>query len=216
MTHIVERQKKGIIMHSYYLAKILYKLQLTSYKDCAIDKTSKAAAQCVLSYVSMDRYSYIGSETHVTSTDIGSFVSIGSCCQIGGGKHPLNMVSTSPVFLEGRNILKKNFSDFKPGETERVVIGNDVWIGDGCYIRVGVRIGDGAIIGVHAVVTRDVEPYSVVAGSPARVIRKRFPEEVVEELMKIAWWNWSDEKIEKYRDYFDDPVRLINALKEDI
>lgn len=198
-------------MHSYYFAKILHKMRLSSFKKCAIDKTSKVDSECALAYVQMGRYSYVGSESHITSTKIGNFVSIGSKCQIGGGTHPLDMVSTSPVFLEGRNILRKNFGKIQFDQYREVVIGNDVWIGDGCYIKAGVTIGNGAVVGAHAVVTKDVKPYTIVAGSPAREIRPRFPEKVAIGLNRIEWWNWSDEKIRLYAHLFNDPEKLIDV-----
>ena len=77
------------------------------------------------------------------------------------------------------------------------MIGNDVWIGYDAVIMAGVRIGDGAIIGTRAVVTKDVEPYSIVGGVPAKEIRKRFAPEVVKKLMEIQWWNWQEKKIRK-------------------
>jgi acetyltransferase-like isoleucine patch superfamily enzyme len=76
-----------------------------------------------------------------------------------------------------------------------VVIGNDVWLGYGSMIMSGVGIGDGAVIAAGAVVTRDVEPYSIVAGNPARLIKKRFDEETIDKLLKIKWWDWPVEKI---------------------
>ena len=76
-----------------------------------------------------------------------------------------------------------------------IVIGNDVWIGYDTVIMAGVRIGDGAIIGTRAVVTKDVEPYSIVGGVPAKEIRKRFAPEVITRLLELQWWNWPDEKI---------------------
>lgn len=81
-----------------------------------------------------------------------------------------------------------------------VVVGNDVWIGMEAIVMPGVKIGDGAIIGAKSVVTHDVEPYTIVAGNPARVIKKRFDDETIQRLLKIQWWNWSIEKIETYKD----------------
>jgi virginiamycin A acetyltransferase len=78
-----------------------------------------------------------------------------------------------------------------------IVIGNDVWIGFEAVIMSGVHIGDGAIIGTRALVTKDVPPYAIVGGMPAKIIRKRFEDSVIEELLKIQWWNWSTEKISK-------------------
>lgn len=203
-------------MKSYYIAKVLFKLRISSFKNCHIDKKAKVDAQCTLAYVDIDRFSYVGSKTQMTSTRIGAFSSIGNSCQIGGGEHPLDYVSTSPVFLNGRNILRKNFANIPYDGTKKVSIGNDVFVGDGCYIKAGVTIGDGAVIGAHAVVTQDVEPYTIVAGVPARAIRKRFDDETVDDLLKISWWNWPDEKIEKFADLFGNPKDLIAAVKGEV
>ena len=77
-----------------------------------------------------------------------------------------------------------------------IVIGNDVWIGYEAVIMVGVTIGDGAVIGARAVVTKDVPPYTIVGGVPAKPIRRRFPEDVISDLLKIRWWDWPEEKIQ--------------------
>ena len=200
-------------MKSYYLAKALKKMRISSFNHCSIDKTSRVDAECTLAKVVMGRYSYIGAKTRITDAEIGNFVSIGSNCGIGGGVHPTDMVSTSPAFLQGRNILGVNFADIPYEPSKRVVIGNDVWIGEGVIIMSGVKIGDGAVIGAHAVVTHDVEPYDIVAGVPAKIIRKRFDETTVEKFLRIKWWNWADEKLEKYGKYFDDPERLFSAIE---
>lgn len=92
-----------------------------------------------------------------------------------------------------------------------IVIGNDVWLGLDATIMPGIKIGDGAIIGAKSVVTHDVEPYTVVGGNPARVIKKRFDDEVVKVLLEIQWWNWSIEKIEENRDVITG--NDLNALK---
>lgn len=199
---------------SYYLAKILHKLHIPSFNDCNIDPTARVASGSALAKVKMGRYSYAGSYTHITDAEIGSFCSIGDNCGIGGGIHPMNTVSTSPVFLRGRNIMGKNFSQIPYEASEKVRIGHDVWIGDGVFIKAGVQIGTGAVIGAHAVVVHDVEPYSIVAGVPAKEIRKRFNEDVVKELIEIKWWEWPDEKIEKMGACFEDPKKLIEAAKK--
>lgn len=202
------------MIKTYYLAKVLSKLHLSSYKECNIHDLSKVDSHCVLAYTEIDKYSYVGSKTQITGTKIGKFCSIGSNCQIGGGVHPLTMVSTSPVFLRGKNILRKNFSEIEYDSYKEVNIGNDVWIGDGSYIKSGVKICDGAIIGAHSVVTRNVGPYEIVAGSPARVIRKRFEESEIVALMELCWWNWSDEKIMELGTYFETPKMLFDKCLE--
>ena len=201
-------------MMSYYLAKILHKMRISSFKNCSIDPSSKVDSECTLSAVKMGRYSYVGSGTRITDTNIGSFCSIGGRCGIGGGIHPTNMVSTSPVFLKGRNILNKHFANISYNPSETVSIGNDVWIGEGVCIVSGVNIGDGAVIGAHAVVTKDVEPYSIVAGVPAKLIKKRFDDDTINKLLELKWWDLSDEELSKLGDSFADPADLINKLSK--
>lgn len=124
---------------------------------------------------------------------IGKFVSLaGGTTIMLGGDHTTSFVSTFPfkdlwrsaVKLPGRETTKRD-----------VAIGNDVWIGRNSLILSGVNIGDGAIIGAGSVVTKDVHPYAIVAGNPAKMIRYRFDEKTIERLLKMAWWNWPDEKI---------------------
>ena len=79
-----------------------------------------------------------------------------------------------------------------------IVIGNDVWIGYEAVVLAGVTIGDGAVIGTRAVVTKDVPPYTIVGGVPAKFIRKRFPQETIDSLLKIKWWNWPEERIRQH------------------
>ena len=188
-------------------------MRISSFKNCSIDPTSKVDSECTLSKVKMGRYSYIGSGTRITDANIGSFCSIGARCGIGGGLHPTNMVSTSPVFLQGRNILKKNFASIPYEPSKTVTIGNDVWIGEGVCIMSGVSIGDGAIIGAHAVVTHDVEPYSIVAGVPAKVIKKRFDDDTINKLLSIKWWNWNEDMISRIANDFSDPQKVIEFAR---
>ena len=100
-----------------------------------------------------------------------------------------------------------------------VVVGNNVWIGDNVTILSGVKVGDGAVVGAGAVVTRDVPPYAIAAGNPARVIRKRFSEETIGQLLLIKWWDWPDEKIKRNIGFFatdlsSAPVNLRTLIEE--
>ena len=201
------------MLKTFFLAKILRLFFLSSFKQCQIDKRSKVSYGCSLSRVKMGKYSYVGASTGITDCEIGNFCSIGGNCGIGGGLHPIQMVSTSPVFLQGKNFLRKHFASFPYAPSEHVVIGNDVWIGASVYIKSGVKIGTGAIIGAHAVVTKDVEPYSIVAGVPAKKLRNRFDTETINELLKIKWWDWPDEQIKQMSDMFDSPQKLIDSIK---
>lgn len=128
---------------------------------------------------------------------IGSFCSIGSGASFimaGNQGHRADWISTFPFFyMQEEQAFAEALDGFRPaGDT---VVGNDVWIGSEAMILAGIRIGHGAIIGSRALVTRDVEPYTIVGGNPARPIRKRFADEDIEKLLEMAWWDWSVEAI---------------------
>ncbi|MDO4356400.1 MAG: CatB-related O-acetyltransferase [Clostridia bacterium] len=175
-------------------------------------KVHQTAAVCsgVRLYRSeLRRYSYIGRGSFVCDADIGGFCSISEACCIGAAAHPLSDVSMSPVFHRRDNILKTSFdaTDFNPYSRTR--IGNDVLIGYGAMLRAGVHIGDGAAIGMGSVVTKDVGPYEVWAGNPARRIRPRFEADEVDQLMRIRWWEWPDELIRARAKDFHDVRRFV-------
>lgn len=148
-------------------------------------------------WLEMGRWSYGRPRVHVYEGDtnrvvIGSFCSIARDCEfMVGGNHRSDWVTTWP--------MKEVFGGAPTGDTlwsrGDIIVGNDVWIGHGARILSGVSIGHGAVIGAYAVVTRDVRPYAVVAGSPAQEVRRRFDDEVVDALLRIAWWDWSDETL---------------------
>jgi acetyltransferase-like isoleucine patch superfamily enzyme len=149
------------------------------------------------------RYSYLRSGTVFDVSSIGRYTSIGPDVTLGDGEHPTNWLSTSPA-----QYLESAFNFFPPersamaarliprtarnnnGRTAHVVIGHDVWIGAKVIVRKGVRIGHGAIIGAGSFVNRDVAPYSIVAGLPARHLRYRFPKEIRERLLALRWWRF--------------------------
>ena len=196
----------------FFINKFIKLIHRPALRDCEIEKTASVgmASNCIR--VKMGRYSYMGFYNSVCDTTIGSFCSIASYCAIGGGRHPLNAVSTSPVFYAGRNSMGKNFSNIPEEENQGVEIGNDVWIGEAVFINDGVKIGTGAVIGAHSVVTKDIPPYAIVAGAPARVLRYRFDEETVKRLLESRWWEWPDERLSKLGDRFDDPEKLMEAV----
>jgi acetyltransferase-like isoleucine patch superfamily enzyme len=114
-----------------------------------------------------------------------------------GGNHRMDWVTTYPfpAFPE----KWPNAAKIKghPSSKGDVIIGNDVWIGFGCTILSGVKIGDGAVVAARSVVTKDVPPYAIVGGVPAKVIKYRFNEDIIEKLLKLKWWNWKEDKIKK-------------------
>lgn len=129
---------------------------------------------------------------------IGKFCSIacGAKFMFTSGSHTMKSLSsyTFPIFFEEWDLDVKNITSAWDNKGD-IIIGNDVWIGYEAVIMPGVRIGDGAIIGTRAVVTKDVLPYTIVGGVPAKQIRKRFDENTIEKLEKLRWWDWQREKI---------------------
>jgi acetyltransferase-like isoleucine patch superfamily enzyme len=147
---------------------------------------------------SVGRHSYgnitlVGEESRI---EIGNFCSIGiGCVAFIGQYHRPDFTTTYPFNKIG--YWQAEELTGHPTSKGDVFIGNDVWIGMGVNILSGVTIGDGAVIGARAVVTKNVEPYSFVAGNPARHIKYRFKADVIEKLLKIRWWDWDDEKIKE-------------------
>lgn len=177
--------------------------------DCCFE------APCSIKWMSIEHSLKLGAFSYAVSgyffaCDIGRFTSIGEQVQIGRGNHPATWFSSSPVFYEQmedvfngvdlQNIRGFNASRLKsepfqrssaPSSVSRVSIGNDVWIGHAAFVKPGVKIGDGAIVGANAVVTKDVPAYAIVAGNPARIIRFRFEQETIEQLISLQWWNYT-------------------------
>ena len=177
-----------------------------------IDKTASVGNGAQIVNSSLGKYSY-AYDCSVINTDIGAFCSIGAGTVIGGGAHPTNWVSTSPVFYSGRNVLRKNFTNKEFDEYKKTNIGNDVWIGSRCLIKGGVSIGDGAVIGMGSVVTHDVPPYEIWAGNPAKRIKNRFDDETAEKLLNSKWWDLSDDELKSLGNSFNNPdefLKLIN------
>lgn len=129
-----------------------------------------------------------------TRVEVGSYCSFATGVEIlAGGEHRTDWVSTYPFRV--RWGLEGLYEDGHPRPAGDIVIGNDVWVGAGALILSGVRIGDGAVVGANAVVASSVRPYAVVVGNPAREIRRRFTDDQVQALMRIAWWDWPEPKV---------------------
>ncbi|RJR30948.1 MAG: acetyltransferase [Desulfobacteraceae bacterium] len=162
---------------------------------------------------SLGDYSYLaGSDGTVIYTDTGRFSSIASHVSINPGDHPMERVTQHHCTYRRK---RYGFSDtddetlFDSRRRRRCRIGHDVWIGTAAKIMAGVEIGTGAVIGAGAVVTRDVRPYQVVAGVPARPLRMRFERKIVDRLLKIAWWDWDRATLEERFEDFSDLGRFI-------
>lgn len=193
----------------YFLAKLLKKARGSAVVDCTIDSTSKVEAGTTMVNSVMNRHSFCGYDCSILNCDIGSFCSIASGVSIGGVGHPLHFVSTSPVFLSHKDSVKTKFARHEYLPIVRTHIGHDVWIGERALIKPGVRIGHGAVVGMGSVVTKDVEPYSIVAGNPAHLLRMRFDKHVVEGLLSMHWWDLPDTEIQRLGPLFNDPLKLL-------
>lgn len=172
-----------------------------------ISRKAKVYSRVQVSNSTMGDYSYIGCNSRLIHCDVGKFCSIGGQSAIGMGTHTLDKLSTSPLFTEKHNATTHSWvkvSTVMP--FKRTTIGNDVWIGQRAMIMGGVNVGDGAVIGAGAIVTRDVPPYAIVVGVPAKVIRYRFSKETIELLNSIRWWEKSEIELKQHIKLFQEAV----------
>ena len=157
---------------------------------------------------------FIGNDTSIDScSKIGAFSSISSGVKIGMRNHPLDYVSTSPIFYSSyRDWIEKSTFDDRVSKT--VVIEEDVLISANVVIVNGVRIGRGSVIGAGAVVTKDVPPYAIVGGVPAKIIRYRFDEKTISQIQGSKWWIKDDKELKTLIPYINNPVEFIKKLNE--
>jgi len=159
-----------------------------------VSRKAKVYSHVQVYKFSIGDYSYVAGNAEVICTTIGRFCSIADDVIIGSGIHTLNNVSTSPIFTESRNALGEECTSLTNANPfKHVSIGNDVWVGSRAIIMGGVNVGNGAVIGAGAIVTKDVPPYAIVGGVPAKIIRYRFSDDVIAKLEEIKWWNLSED-----------------------
>ncbi|RXG07172.1 CatB-related O-acetyltransferase [Bacillus cereus] len=194
------------------------KISLLAFIDnkCEISSNVAITRLCKLRNVKLDSYSYMGTNCNISNCSIGRYCSIGPSVKIGLGKHPIDMVSTSPIFYNPNNILNINISrESRYIEHEETIIKNDVWIGANSIILDGITIGNGAIVAAGAVVTKDVPDYAIVAGVPARVIKYRFNAETIKELSSSLWWEKRAEDLESDVSLFNNVSDFITRFKNE-
>jgi phosphonate metabolism protein (transferase hexapeptide repeat family) len=160
----------------------------------------EVGARTLVTDSEMGDYSYIVHDGEVMGTRIGKFCSIAAHVRINPGNHPMERASQSHFTYRSAAYFEGEEDDaevFAWRRAHPVAIGHDVWIGHGVIVLPGVNVGIGAVLAAGAVVTRDVEPYVVVAGVPASPLRRRFPPAVASALQAIAWWDWDHERLRR-------------------
>jgi phosphonate metabolism protein (transferase hexapeptide repeat family) len=167
-------------------------------RDCRLGAYCEVGARTQLLEVTLGDYSYIVNDSDAAYATIGKFCSIAAMTRINPGNHPMERASQSHFSYRASAYFAGAADDmefFAWRRSHRVTIGHDVWIGHGAIVLPGRSIGTGAVIAAGAVVTKDVPPYGIVAGNPARFIRPRFPDAIAARLQRLAWWDWSHERL---------------------
>ena len=166
--------------------------------NSTLGRYTEVADRCRLDEVEMGDYSYIMQDGAVWCATIGKFANIAAAVRINATNHPTwrptlhHFTYRAADYFDG---AENDHDFFSWRRDNRVTIGHDVWIGHGATVLPGVTVGDGAVIGAGAVVSRDVAPYTIVGGVPAKLIRERFPKSVAERMQALAWWDWDHDRL---------------------
>lgn len=197
-----------------------------NFQNCKFEGCNAVGKFTILNNCELGFGTYISEQDVLENMAIGKFCAIGPYVHVINGKHPTkHFVSIHPAFYStavqaGITYVKENrfeeFSYVNPEKTQFARIGNDVWVGDSVSIMEGVTVADGTIIAAGAVVVKDTEPYSIVGGVPAKLIRYRFDGENIDFLLKLKWWDKDQNWLEKYADKFNDIENLKKVLSEEI
>jgi phosphonate metabolism protein (transferase hexapeptide repeat family) len=169
-----------------------------SVSHCELGRYTEVGARTKLLEVALGDYSYVVNDSDIAYATIGKFCSIAAMTRINPGNHPMERASQSHFTYRSSMYFRGERDDgnvFDWRRAHRVTIGHDVWIGHGAIILPGRNVGTGAVVAAGAIVTKDVADYMIVAGNPARPVRERFPAAVVERMRRLAWWEWTHERL---------------------
>lgn len=166
-------------------------------RDSTLGRWTAVGARSSIAESSLDDYSYVVTDVSVIYATIGKFCSIAAASRINPGNHPLERAAlhhfTYRSAAYGMGEDDSAFFDWR--RDHRVVLGNDVWIGHGAVVLPGVTIGTGAVLGAGAVASKDIPPFAIAAGVPARVLRYRFPPDTIDRLLRLGWWEWTHDRL---------------------
>lgn len=196
----------------------------TEINNSKFSKYNRICRNTKFNNSSIDLFSYVGWNSILNNVEIGKFTSIAPFTEVIYGSHPLEFISTHPVFYSTRKQSGISFTDeqlfeefnYVKGTSKSLIIGNDVWIGYGVKIIEGISIGDGAIILSGAVVTKDVKPYSIVGGVPAKFIKFRFNIEEIAKLEKMKWWDKDINWLKENHKLFINKNSFFSKMKDEI
>lgn len=171
-------------------------------KNATLEPPVRLCGACtVRENCTIGKFTFVNdSTTFFRDTTVGRYCSIGKFCEIGAPMHPVDWLTSSPVAFAAKRHFRNEGNIFPQSEFQQyhpTTIGSDVWIGSQCIVQGGVMIGHGAIVGAGAVVTKDVPPYAIVVGTPARILRYRFDEPTIARLLATQWWAREPEEIAK-------------------
>lgn len=174
-------------------------------RQATLGRYTAIGARTIFAESTMGDYSYVVNDANVIYTTIGKFCSIAAMTRINPGNHPMHRASQSHFTYRAAAYFDDVEDDeafFDWRRAHAVTIGHDVWIGHGAIVLAGRSIGTGAVVAGGAVVTKDVAPYTIVAGNPARPVRPRFAENIAERLQNLAWWDWEHARLRAALDDF--------------
>lgn len=182
-------------MIQYLLVKFIKKAKGAAITGSYINKGSKIEAGSFIKNSTFGRYSFCGYNCKIINCEVGSF------CSIAGG-----VTIGEDVAMSYDKVGNKRL--------EKCIVGNDVWIGENVLIRQGVQVGHGAVVGMGSVLTEDVPPYEIWAGNPAKFIKKRFSDDIIDMLLQINWWDLKDNEIQKAAFYIRKPLDFAKACEK--